>query len=130
MLAGLVFCEMLSQYTQSAFQGSPRVAGGGGAAAAVCDPNPPRPFARSRGMPEFFDNIKAGEVTLKSIHSVVFDFGRTSLSGGLWGEDLSYVSSGDENYQNPPVRVHKCILQKVPCKFLCIYFCAKQRVAS
>ena len=32
---------------QSALQGSPRVAGGGGSAAA-CDPNPPRPFARSR----------------------------------------------------------------------------------
>ena len=30
MLAGLVFCEMLSQYPQSAFQGSLRVAGGGG----------------------------------------------------------------------------------------------------
>ena len=28
MLAGLVFCEMLSQYPQAAFQGSPRVAGG------------------------------------------------------------------------------------------------------
>ena len=28
MLAGLVFCEMLSQYPQSAFQGSGRVAGG------------------------------------------------------------------------------------------------------
>ena len=29
VLAGLVFCEMLSQCPQSAFQGSPRVAGGG-----------------------------------------------------------------------------------------------------
>ena len=48
VLAGLVFCEMLSQYPQSAFQGSPRVAGGGGGSAAVCDLNPPRPFARSR----------------------------------------------------------------------------------
>ena len=28
MLAGLVFREMLCQYPQSAFQGSPRVAGG------------------------------------------------------------------------------------------------------
>ena len=46
MLAGLVFGEMLSQHPQSAFQGFPRVAGG---SAAVCDPNPPRPFARSRG---------------------------------------------------------------------------------
>ena len=27
VLAGLVFCEMLSQYAQSAFQGSPRVHG-------------------------------------------------------------------------------------------------------
>ena len=44
MLAGLVFREMLSQYPQSAFQGSPRMAG----SAAVCDPNPPCPFARSR----------------------------------------------------------------------------------
>ena len=44
MLAGIVFCEMLSQYPQSAFQGSPRVAGGG--SVAVCDPDPPRPFAR------------------------------------------------------------------------------------
>ena len=51
-LAGLVFCEMLSQYPQSAFQGSPRVAGGGGSA-AVCDPNPPRPFARSRSLGHF-----------------------------------------------------------------------------
>ena len=46
MLAGLAFCEMLSQYPQSAFQGSLRVAGGG--SAAVCNPNPPRPFARKR----------------------------------------------------------------------------------
>ena len=54
MLAGLVFCEMLSQYPQSAFQGSPRVAGGG--SAAVGDPNPPRPFARSRlGRVDCFD---------------------------------------------------------------------------
>ena len=27
MLAGLVFCEMLSQYPQSAFKGPPRVGG-------------------------------------------------------------------------------------------------------
>ena len=46
MLAGLVFCEMLSQYPQSGFQGSLR--GSPGGSAAVCDPNPPRPFARSR----------------------------------------------------------------------------------
>ena len=45
MLAGLASLEMLSQYPQSAFYGSPGVAGGSG---AVCDPNPPRPFARSR----------------------------------------------------------------------------------
>ena len=37
---------MLSQYPQSAFQGVLRGALGG--SAAVCDPNPPRPFARSR----------------------------------------------------------------------------------
>ena len=40
-----IFCKMLSQYPQSAFQGSPRVAG---VSAVVCDPNPPRPFAQSR----------------------------------------------------------------------------------
>ena len=28
MLAGLVFCEVLSQYLQSAFQGSPKVSRG------------------------------------------------------------------------------------------------------
>ena len=42
MLAGLAFCEMLSQYPRSACQGfcwSPE------GSAAVCDPNPPRPFA-------------------------------------------------------------------------------------
>ena len=46
MLAGLAFCEMLSQYPQSAFRGLPGVARGG--SAAVCDPNPPHPFARYR----------------------------------------------------------------------------------
>ena len=44
MLAGLVFFEMLSQYPQSAFQGLCRGVQRG--SAAVCDPNPPRPFAR------------------------------------------------------------------------------------
>ena len=43
--AGLAFCEMLSQYPQSAFQGSAGVSRG---SAAVCDPHPPRPFARYR----------------------------------------------------------------------------------
>ena len=38
-------CETLSQYPQSAFQGFSGVARG---SAAVCDPNPPRPFARYR----------------------------------------------------------------------------------
>ena len=47
VLAGLVFCEMLPQCPQSAFQGSSRAAGRGGRAPAVCDPNPPHPFARS-----------------------------------------------------------------------------------
>ena len=46
MLAGLAFCEMPSQHPQSAFQGSSGVPRGG--SAAVCDPNPPRPFARYR----------------------------------------------------------------------------------
>ena len=46
MLARLAFCEMLSQYPQSAFQEVLR--GSPGGSAAVCDPNPPRPFARSR----------------------------------------------------------------------------------
>ena len=45
VLAGLVFCEMPSQYSQSAFQGSHRIPEG---SAPVCDPNPPRPFARYR----------------------------------------------------------------------------------
>ena len=59
MLVGLVFCEMLSQYPQSAFRvlrGSP------GGSAAVCDPNPPRPFARSKifgsYIPSLFKNQK------------------------------------------------------------------------
>ena len=42
MLAGLAFCE----YPQSAFQGFCR--GHQKRSAAVCDPNPPRPFARYR----------------------------------------------------------------------------------
>ena len=46
MLTALAFCEMLSQYPQSAFQGLSGVGGGG--SAAVCDPNPPRPFAQYR----------------------------------------------------------------------------------
>ena len=44
--AGLAFCEMLSRYPQSAFQGFSGSLRGG--SAAVCDPNPARPFARSR----------------------------------------------------------------------------------
>ena len=46
MLAGLAFCEILSQYPQSAFQGL--CGGHERGSAAVCDPNPPRPFARYR----------------------------------------------------------------------------------
>ena len=46
MLAGWAFCEMLSQYAQSAFRGFP--GGPQRGSAAVCDPNPPRPFARYR----------------------------------------------------------------------------------
>ena len=45
MLAGLAFCEMLSQSPRSAFQGLSGVARG---SATVCDPNPLRPFARNR----------------------------------------------------------------------------------
>ena len=44
MLAGLAFCEMPSQYPQSAFQWFS--GGQGGGSAAACHPNPPRPFAR------------------------------------------------------------------------------------
>ena len=46
VLAGLAFCDMLSQYPQFAFHGI--LQGPPGGSAAVCDPNPPRPFARSR----------------------------------------------------------------------------------
>ena len=46
MLAGLAFCEMLSQYPRPAFQGFCR--GRRRGSAAVCDPNPPCPFARYR----------------------------------------------------------------------------------
>ena len=42
--AGLACCEMLPQYPQSAFQGFSK---GRRGSAAVCDPNPPRLFARS-----------------------------------------------------------------------------------
>ena len=51
MLAGLAFYEMLSQHPWSAFQGSAGVTRGG--SAAVCDPNPPRPFARYRFKRDF-----------------------------------------------------------------------------
>ena len=46
VLAGLAFFEMLSQYPRSAFQGLCRDHQRG--LAAVCDPNPPCPFARYR----------------------------------------------------------------------------------
>ena len=46
VLVGLAFFEMLSQYPRSAFQG--HCGGHQRGSAAVCDPNPPRPFARSR----------------------------------------------------------------------------------
>ena len=46
VLAGLAFCEMLLQYSQSASQGF--CGGHQRRSAAVCDPNPPRPFARCR----------------------------------------------------------------------------------
>ena len=50
VLAELAFCVMLSQYPRSAFEGLCR--GHQRGSAAVCDPNPPRPFARSRfGLP-------------------------------------------------------------------------------
>ena len=44
MLAGLAFCEMLSQYPRSCFSGAR--GGHQRRSVAVCDPNPPRPFAR------------------------------------------------------------------------------------
>ena len=47
VLAGLAFCEMLSEYPQAALHGR-FSAGRREGSAAVCDPNPPRPFARSR----------------------------------------------------------------------------------
>ena len=46
VLAGLAFCEMMSQYPRSAFQGL--CGGHQRRSVAVCDPNPPRPFARCR----------------------------------------------------------------------------------
>ena len=46
VLAGVAFVEMQSQDPQSAFQGLCR--GHPRWSAAVCDPNPPRPFARCR----------------------------------------------------------------------------------
>ena len=46
VLGRLAFCEMLSQYPRSAFQGL--CGGHQRGSAAVCDPDPPRPFARSR----------------------------------------------------------------------------------
>ena len=48
MLAGLAFCEMLSQNGHGLlFKGSAGLTGGG-ESTAVCDPGPPRPFARYR----------------------------------------------------------------------------------
>ena len=47
MLAVLAFFEMLSQYPRSASQGLCRDEQRG--SAAVCDPNPPRPFAEKSG---------------------------------------------------------------------------------
>ena len=46
VLAGSAFFEMLSQFPRSAFQAVCRENQRG--LAAVCDPNPPRPFARYR----------------------------------------------------------------------------------
>ena len=46
MLAGLALFEMPSHYPWSAFQGF--CGGDQRGSAAVCDPNPPRPFARYR----------------------------------------------------------------------------------
>ena len=51
VLVGLAFCEMLSQYPRSAFQGL--CGGHWRGSVAVCDPNPPRPFARYRLCPSF-----------------------------------------------------------------------------
>ena len=76
MLAGLVFCEMLSQYPRSAFQGSPR-------SAAVCDPNPPRSFARSKtsGRP----SKSAKSVNSKHLGVDIHDpNARTSMTLGLF----------------------------------------------
>ena len=44
MFAGLAFCEMLSQYPRSAFEGL--CEGHQRGSAAVCDPDTPRPFAQ------------------------------------------------------------------------------------
>ena len=69
MLAGLAFCEMLSQYPRSAFQGLLR--GSPEGSAAVCDPNPPRPFARYRlqlEVPEVCHiTVRANRITLGEI---------------------------------------------------------------
>ena len=49
VLAGLAFCKMPTQCPRSVFQGFSGVARG--CQQQVCDPNPPRPFARYRFVP-------------------------------------------------------------------------------
>ena len=81
MLAGLAFCEMLSQYPQSAFQGFS--GGHQRRSQAVCGPNPPRPFARYR----------SNHVYLNSVQQMV--------SGELAGEGLQ---TGFSRHGLPPQR--------------------------
>ena len=81
VLAGIAFCEMLSQYPQSAFHGVLR------GSPLVCDPNPLRPFARSRYLlpgkqqTTEFTKFRDGETTIKMKFADRFFKG-----GGNWGQ--------------------------------------------
>ena len=78
MLAGLAFCEMLSQYPQSAFHGVLRGVARG--AAAVCDPNTPCPFARSRMSGAFKQAPRASRNVV-----LATNIARLEVCRGFWG---------------------------------------------
>ena len=93
VLAGLAFCEMLSQYPRSAFQGL--CGGHQRGSAAVCDPNPPRPFARSRALESVSVEVAKGD-------SQTFKF----IGAGFWERDECrwfhfLVSNSFRNHHSP-----------------------------
>ena len=107
MLAGIAFCEMPTQYPRSAFQGL--CGGHQKGSAAVCDPNPPRPFARYRfkGAQQLPPNC--------AIPPLVRSFTQAHLC------DTPFCNVSRDNCAIPHKNKHERVLRHYRCKYRAIF---------